>query len=64
MPTLSAEEIDKRYKELDVALTTLEDVYLKDQTFLCGGDQMTIADLFCANEVHLMFNSIVTELEL
>lgn len=50
MPTLSEEEQDKRFKELDDAFTTFEDIYLKDQKFLCG-DEITIADLFCANEV-------------
>lgn len=50
MPTVSEEEQDKRFKELDDAFTTFEDIYLKDQTFLCG-DEITIADLFCANEV-------------
>jgi len=47
---LTEEEIENRYKELEGSLTILEDVYLKDQKFLCG-DKITIADLFCANEM-------------
>ena len=46
---MSPEELDAAYKELDGAMDIL-DWHLKDQKFLCG-DEITIADLFIANEV-------------
>lgn len=51
MPKLTQDDIDSRYKDLDEQLTVMENVYLKDQKFLTG-DEITIADLFCANEVY------------
>ena len=47
---MSPEELDAAYKELGGAMNVL-DWYLKDQKFLCG-DEISIADLFIANEVN------------
>ena len=50
MPAPKAEELDAIYKDLDAEMDIL-DWYLKDQAFLCG-DEISIADLFIANEVN------------
>ena len=50
MSAMSPEELDAAYKEFDGAMDVL-DWYLKDQKFLCG-DEISIADLFIANEVN------------
>ena len=47
---MTPEELDAAYKDLDGAMDTL-DWYLKDKKFLCG-DEISIADLFIANEVN------------
>ncbi|XP_072051594.1 glutathione S-transferase theta-3-like [Amphiura filiformis] len=49
LPALTPEQIDERYKELDGSMTLIE-CFLKDQKYLCG-DEITLADLFIANEV-------------
>ncbi|XP_072031976.1 glutathione S-transferase theta-3-like [Amphiura filiformis] len=49
LPPMTPEQVDEKYKELDGSLTLIEG-FLKDQQFLCG-DEITIADLFIANEV-------------
>ncbi|XP_072045250.1 glutathione S-transferase theta-1-like [Amphiura filiformis] len=49
LPALTPEQIDEKYKELDGSMTLIE-CFLKDQKFLCG-DEITLADLFIANEV-------------
>ena len=50
LPAISEEEAVVKYKELDENMELLEKHILKDQPFLCG-DEITIADIFCANEV-------------
>ena len=51
IPAVSSEEAEIRYQELDANLSLLEK-HLGDQKFLCG-DEITIADVFCANEVRI-----------
>ncbi|XP_072037450.1 glutathione S-transferase theta-3-like [Amphiura filiformis] len=50
MPAITPEEAVGKYRDLDDSLITLEHQFLKDQQFLCG-DEISIADLFIANEV-------------
>ena len=49
MPTLTPEQVDEKYKDLDGSMEKLE-AYIKGTKFLCG-DEISLADLFIANEV-------------
>jgi len=49
-PQPKPEELDEKYKDLDKALNTMENHFLKNQQFLAGND-ISIADIFIANEV-------------
>ena len=52
LPAISAEEAVIKYKELDANMELMEKHILGDQQFLCG-EEITIADIFCANEVRV-----------
>ena len=49
LPQLTPEQMDERYKEVYGAMEKIEG-YLKGSKFLVG-DEITLADLFIANEV-------------
>ena len=48
-PPLTPERLEEKYKVVDGSMEKLEG-YLKGSKFLCG-DEITLADLFIANEV-------------
>ncbi len=51
MPAMSAEELDEKYKELEESMSML-DYFLKDGNKFLAGNEVSVADIFIANEVN------------